>query len=156
MSNLINWETIKAGFETEMAGKLEKLPGHDEVAENLKGLRGIISHELPETSSKDIFEKLINMLLVGKPIDEEQIRKEYLEPELRREQEILERNNIQFEELKKSAKEWVFDNLSEDQLQNDWKEHKTWLPRRYTIYKNPNTSFQQIAGDTLARYVLRV
>ena len=60
------------------------------------------------------------------------------------------------EELKKSAKEWVLNNLSENQLQADWKGHKTWLPRRYTIYENPNISFQEIAGDTLARYVLRV
>jgi hypothetical protein len=156
MVDKIDWNLVRGEFEKEMAKKLEHLPGHDEVAENQKGLRNIISHELPETASPEVFEKLINILLTGGIINEDQIRKEYLEPELVRERELLERKKERFAELKISAREWVLNNLSEDQLQADWKEHKTWLPRRYTIYNNPNISFQEITGDTLARYALGI
>lgn len=154
MNDKINWSRVREEFEKDMNKKLEKLPGHREVSENLREFRGIISHELPETSPLELFEKLIGILLGGRPVDEGQARKTYLEPELIKEKEIIERNRTKFQELRESSKKWVLNNLSEEQLQVDWKEHRTWLPRRYTIYENLNLPFQEIAIDTLARYAL--
>lgn len=154
MNNKIDMSCVKDEFEKDMAKKLGKLPGHREVPENLIWLRNIISHELPETSPLELFEKLTEMLLDSRAVDEEQIRKTYLKPELEKEKEVLIRNSEKFERLRRSAEEWVLNNLSEEQLQTDWKNHKTWLPRRYLIYENPNLPFQKIAIDTLARLAL--
>jgi len=152
--NGVFWTEIMDKFEKEMAQKLKNLPGHMGVSENLKEFRNVISHELPENVPSNTFRKLIKILLQNKPIDAEQIRKVYLEPLLRKENKILDKNKAKFRRLKLSARKWVKNNLSEEELQKLWKEHKTWLPRRYTIYKNPNVSFQKIAADTLARFAL--
>lgn len=109
---------------------------------------------MPETSPLELFEKLIGIFLGGGTVDGEQARKTYLEPEIIKEKGVIERNRTKFQELKESSKNWVLNNLSEEQLQVDWKEHRTWLPRRYTIYENPDVLFQKIAADTLARYYL--
>ena len=154
MFNNLNWPKIKEQFEKEMSDKLKDLPGHREVPEKLREFRNIISHELPETAPKSIFRKLIIILLQNKNVDVVKVRKNYLEPQLKKESDILIRNQKEFNQLKWSVSKWVEKNLSEDKLQKLWEEHKTWLPRRYTIYKNPNIPFQNIAADTLARYVL--
>jgi hypothetical protein len=150
----VNWQKVRDEFELDMGTKLNNLPGHREVPENLKEFRGIISHELPETSSTELFQKLIAILLEGKPVNIEKMRNDFLEPELRREAKVLDRNSEKFHELKASADKWVRDNFPEERLQTLWEDHKTWLPRRYTIYENPNLPFQQIARDTLSRYFL--
>jgi len=72
------------------------------------------------------------------------------EPELEKEKQILTRSKGEFKKLKQSAKKWVEKNLPENELQKMWKAHKTWLPRRYTVYKKQPTT-QRIAIDTLAR-----
>lgn len=154
MNEIIDWNKVKEEFEKEMAKKLGKLPGHKEVKETDKELRNIISHELPETSADKIFKTLIYILLADQNYEINDIRKTYLDSELEKEKEFLKSNNKKFEELKESAKIWVLNNLSEDQLQTDWKNHKTWLPRRYLIYTNLNLPFQEIAIDTLAYYAL--
>jgi len=150
----VNWQKVRDEFELDMRAKLNNLPGHREVPENLKEFRGIISHEFPETSSTELFQKLIAILLEGKPVDVKKMRNDFLKPELKREAEILSKFSEEFNELKASADNWVRDNLPEERLQILWKEHKTSLPRRYTIYKNPDTPFGEIATDTLARYFL--
>lgn len=150
----INWKDIKNQFEQEMASKLARLPGHRKVPENLKAFRSLISHELPETSSFDLFNQLIGILLKGEYTDLEQIKERYLNPELEKEKNILKTYNEQYIEVKQSASEWVSKNLTEEQLKTDWNKHKTWLPRRYTIYENPNLLFQDIAADTLSRYYI--
>jgi len=91
--------------------------------------------------------------LEEKPVDLSEIKKKYLHPQLEKEKRVLDKSKKEFEELKQSALEWVRTNLPEEDLKNLWKEHKTWLPRRYTIYKK-KVSLQKIAADTLARYVL--
>lgn len=150
----IDWGKVRESFEEEIATKLRNLLGHREIPESLREFRGIISHELPETSPLELFEKLIGIFLGGGTVDGEQARKTYLEPEIIKEKGVIERNRTKFQELKESSKNWVLNNLSEEQLQVDWKEHRTWLPRRYTIYENLNLPFQEIAIDTLARYAL--
>ncbi len=150
----INWKTVRVDFENDMSLKFTYLPGHREVAEDLRPFRSIISHELPETTPKEIYNKLIKTLLSGVDVDLQKIKDEYLYPELVKENKELERNPELFNDLKESAFNWVEKNLPEKQLQFEWDEHKTWLPRRYTIYKNPNEPFQRIASDTLARYYL--
>jgi hypothetical protein len=149
-----DWKKVRENFEKEIAAKLCKLPDHREVSENLRDFRGIISHELPETTSEEIYQKLISILLEGKDVDTNRYREKYLTPELEKEKEILEKYKKEFEELRCSARDWVNKNLPEEELQRAWKEHQTWLPRRYTIYENPNTAFQEITIDTLARYAL--
>jgi len=154
MSDKINWGRIRTEFEKDITKKLEKLPGHREVSENLKEFRGIISHELPETVPKEIFQQLITILFKGETINVDEIRKKFLNPELSKERKILEKNKDEFEKLRASAGKWVSQNLSEKELQTLYKEHKTGLPRRYTIYENQNLPFQEIAIDTLARFKL--
>lgn len=151
---LVDWEIIRRRFEEEMVLKLRGLPGHNKVSGNLKEFRVIISHELPETSPAHLFEELIDILFREKKVNLDEIRGKYLNPQLKREREILGKFKKEFAELKKSAKNWVSQNLPEERLQTLWKEHRTWLPRRYTIYKSPPPSFQEIAADTLARYFL--
>lgn len=150
----IDWSKVRKSFEEEVAAKLRNLPGHREVSESLREFRGIISHELPETAPKEIYQKLINILLEGKDLDTNEYREKYLNPELKKEKEFLDEHKKEFEELKISAREWINNNLSEDNLQRQWEEHQTWLPRRYTIYEDPNLPFQEIAIDTLARFKL--
>lgn len=149
----VDWGKVKEDFEHEMLDKLKGLPGHREVPEESGEFRNIISHELPEMASKTLFRKLIKLLISGKKIDVQRARKTYLEPELRKEKQILKRHEAEFGKLKKSARRWVEENLPEDKLQKMWKAHQTWLPRRYTIYKKQQR-FQKIAADTLARYYL--
>jgi len=152
-SDQIDWEKVKEDFEKEMLDKLKELPGHREVSEELKGLRDIISHKLPETASRLLFRKLIRLVLSKKKIDVRKIMKVYLEPEIEKEKQKLTQHKTEFERLKREVKKWVEENLSEEKLQKMWKAHKTWLPRRYTIYKKQPT-FQKIAADTLARFYL--
>lgn len=149
----INWEKIRQQFEKEMASKLQDLPSHQEVPENLRDFRHLISHQLPEMTPAQVFKELIALLLEEKPVDLSEIKKRYLNPQLEKEKRVLDKSKKEFEELKQSALDWVRTNLSEEDLKNLWEEHKTWLPRRYTIYKK-EVSFQKIAVDTLARYVL--
>ncbi|MEM4270935.1 MAG: GrpB family protein [Candidatus Pacearchaeota archaeon] len=149
----IDWGKVMKQFEKEMFDKLADLPGHREVLEESRVLRSIISHELPETSPKILFRKLIGLLLSGRKTDTREARRTYLEPELRREKQIIKRHEAEFEKLKESAKGWVERNLTEERLQRKWKSHQTWLPRRYTIYAKQPT-FQKIAADTLARFYL--
>ncbi|PIS14937.1 hypothetical protein COT64_00050 [Candidatus Shapirobacteria bacterium CG09_land_8_20_14_0_10_39_12] len=149
----INWQKVKDQFEQEMLDKLGGLPGHREVPEELKGFRDIISHELPETTSKALFGKLIKLLLHGEKINIQKARKVYLEPEIKKEKQILSQHKAEFDKLRLSAKKWVEKNLPEDKLQGMWKAHKTWLPRRYTIYQKQPT-FQKTATDTLVRFYL--
>jgi len=149
----INWRKVKDQFEQEMFNKLKDLPGHREVSEELKEFRNIISHELSETAPKTLFRKLIRLLLLGQKVDVKKIRKVYLEPELEKEKQILARNKGELKRLKQSAKKWIEENLPENELQKMWKAHKTWLPRRYTVYKKQPTT-QRIAIDTLARFSL--
>lgn len=145
---------MKDQFDKEMFDKLRGLPDHRKVASYLSEFRSMISHEIPETTSKELFQKLIKVLLHGKKVNLEGIRKKYLYPELKKESKLLEERKREFDELRKSAQLWVKSNLSEEELQKQWKNHKSWLPRRYTIYKNPNLPFQEIAIDTLSRYYL--
>jgi len=152
----INWKEVRENFEKDISLKLAELPGHKEATEDLSSFRSIISHELPETTSKEIYTKLINMLLSEVQIDLQKIKDEYLSLEVAKENKKLAKNIEKFSELKDSAKEWVNMNLSEKDLQDEWRNHKTWLPRRYTVYKDPNIPFQKIAADTLARYYLLV
>lgn len=154
MENTINWQRVREEFEKEMRIKLEKLPGHREVGENQKDLRSIISHEIPETAPIKLFENLTKILLSGEKIDIDNIRENFLKPETEKEEKIFRKYGSDFEVLRKSAEIWAKENLQEEQLQREWKEHKTWLPRRYTIYKESNIPFQKIASDTLARFGL--
>ncbi len=147
----INWQQIREDFELEMARKLQGLPDHRDIPVFLKELRQIISHELPETTGLDIYQKLIKMLLSGKPIDIDKIRVQYLNPEVKKEQSKLKMYEPENEQAKKDALIWIKRNFSEILLNKLWLEHKTWLLRRYTIYPI-KPSFQQIAADTLARY----
>lgn len=149
----ISWKKVREDFEDEMFNKLKNLPGHREVPENLRDFRNIISHELPETISSQIFKKLISILDKGKVTDKKEARKKYLQPELNREKEILESHKNEFDTLVRSASIWVKKNLPEKKLQSMWKNHETWLPRRYTVYKK-QVSFEKIAADTLARFYL--
>ena len=137
-----------------MASKLQDLPDHRKVPENLRDFRHLISHELPETASRVTFEELIGLLLEGKSVELSKIKNKYLKHEIEKEEKMLNEFENELKELKKSATAWVKDSLPEDDLKNLWKEHKTWLPRRYTLYKNKKVSFQTIAADTLARYAL--
>ena len=146
----INWKSVEEKFETDMAQKLAGLPGHTEVPANLKMIRGIISHELPEMTSIEDFQKLIRFLVNNE--NEKTISHKVLNHWLKKETDILNVNIDLYNKLKISALNWVKENLTEETLQKLWKEHKTWLPRRYTLYLDPNTSFQIIAADTLARY----
>jgi len=149
----INWEEVRDRFERTMAEKLSGLPGHREVLEERKEFRKIISHELPESTSKAVFRKLIDLLCFGEEVDVYKIKKEFLYPELKRERSLLNCYKDEFKKLKKSAKVWVEKNFSEEKLQEMWKNHKTWLPRRYLIYFR-QVPFQKIAADTLARFYL--
>jgi len=149
----INWQKVKDQFEQEMIVKLEGLPGHREVPKELRDFRNIISHELPETAPKRLFRKLVKLLISRKKIDIRETRRIHLEPEFKREKQILKRHNVEFGRLKKSARRWVEENLPENKLQKMWKGHKTWLPRRYAIYKK-QPAFQKITADTIARFYL--
>ncbi len=149
----INWKKVKNQFEKEMFDKLKGLPGHREVSEELRKFRNIISHELPETAPKALFQRLIKLLFSGEKIYIRKVKKMFLNPELKKEKQLLARYKVEFKELKKSAKNWVKKNLPEEKLQKMWKAHETWLPRRYTIYKR-QPAFQKIAADTLARFCL--
>lgn len=154
ISREIDWEKVMKQFKKEMSDKLKGLPGHQEVPESLREFRSIISHELPETSPKGLYRRLIKLLLKNKLINADNTREKYLNPELEREQQIISSKKEEFKKLKQDAWSWVKRNLPEKKLQELWKDHKTWLPRRYTIYKNPDLPFQKIAADTLARYYL--
>jgi len=149
----INWQGVSDQFGKEMLEKLAGLPPHQGVPGELKELRSIISHELPETASKILFRKLINLLLSGGKPNIKKIRKVYVEPELLKEEKILTKNKEEFGKLGRSAKRWVEKNFFEEKLQKLWKAHKTWLPRRYLVYRQPPT-FQKTAADTLVRFYL--
>lgn len=150
----IDWSGVTKLFEKEMLDKLNDLPSHSDVPQNLLQLRNIISHELPETSPIELYKKLIDILLENKSADIDKVREEYLKPELEKEKQILSGKSKEFGKLRQSAGDWVKKNLPEEKLQKMWKGHKTWLPRRYTIYENHDVPFQEIAADTLARYYL--
>lgn len=150
----MDWQKVKEEYDKDLAQKLTGLPDHREVTFEQKPLRDIISHELPETASLDIYRKLIDILLSQKPLNIKEIRKEYLSPELAREKLIIEENKDEYERLSQDARDWVKDNLSEAQLRQDYKDHKSYLGRRYTIYENPETDYQTIAIDTLTRFAL--
>lgn len=150
----INWERIRKQLEKEMALKLQDLPNHRQVRGDLKKFRHLISHQLPETTSVQIFKQLIGFLLEGRPVSLQEIKKKYLNPQLEKEKRLLEKFKVEFNSLRRLAMEWVKTNLSEKELKFLWKKHKTWLPRRYMIYGDEKTSFQKIAADTLARYTL--
>lgn len=147
-----NWQEVKEKFETDMAQKFVGLPGHTKVSAGLKMTRDIISHELPEMAPIKDYQRLIGFLINNEY--ERFIPRKLLNHWLKRETEILGRDIDLYNKLKISALSWVKENLPEETLQKLWKEHKTWLPRRYTLYLDPNTSFQTIATDTLARYYL--
>lgn len=119
----INWEKIRAEFEKEMALKLQGLPDHREVPENLKELRHLISHQLPETASAQVFKQLINLLLEGKPVDLQEIKTKYLNPQLEKEKQTLNKFENEFKGLGQSAMKWIKTNLSEEELKLLWKEH---------------------------------
>lgn len=150
----IDWGKIRRQFEGEMTLKLRDLPGHREIPENLKDFRHLISHEFPETTPAQMFKELISFLLEQRQVDLLEIKNKYLYPQLKREKETLDKFKKEFKELKKSARQWIETNLSEEELKYLWREHKTWLPRRYVLYKDKKVSFQEIAADTLARYAL--
>lgn len=149
----MNWRIIKDEFEKEMALKLRGLPDHREVPTKLKEFRAIISHELPENTPISVYRKMIKTLLGGGRIDVRVVKAKYLKSQLETEEKTLEKFQNEFGKLKELSAKWVKENLSEEKLQLEWKEHKTWLPRRYTNYKR-NVPFQKIAADTLARYAL--
>ena len=149
----INWTKVWMEFEKEMRLKLKDLPDSQDVKETLKPLRHLISRGLLETTSPKNFKILIELLLKKKPINLVTIRKKYLEPELKKEKEVLKQKKEEFEVLKKSAEKWVEENFSEEKLKELWEKQQSWLPRRSTIYKN-KTSLQKIAADTLARFKL--
>ncbi len=150
----INWKEVRENYELDMESKLGRLPGHREASEKMLPLRSLISHELPETSSKDLYLKLINLVISGKETDLQEIKNEYLHPELEKERIKLDRYKREFGRIRMQALGWIKQNLSENQLQTEWKGHESWLPRRYLLYEDPNAPFQQIAADTLARYYL--
>ena len=150
----MDWQKVRDQFEEEMGVKLRQLPGHREVTPELLEFRSIISHELPETAPTNVFAELIQILLQGEPVNLKEMKKQYLEPQLVLEKKVLEENKEKFIKLRKSAIKWVKENLPEEKLQLLWKDHQTWLPRRYRIYENKNTSFEIIAVDTLTRYSL--
>lgn len=150
----MDWQKVRNQFEKEMGAKLRQLPGHREVTPELFEFRSIISHELPETAPTEVFIELIQILLQGKPVDLLEVKRKYLQLQLVLEKKVLEENKEKFVKLRKSAIKWVKENLPEEKLQLLWKDHQTWLPRRYKIYENENTSFEIIAADTLTRYAL--
>ncbi len=152
-TSAINWQRVREDFELEIARKLQNLPDHRDIAVFLKELRQIISHDLPETTRLDIYQKLIKILLSSKPVNIDKIRAQYLNPEVKKEQLRLKIRGLEYEQAKKDALIWIKRNFSEILLKKLWLEHKTWLPRRYTIYPI-KPSFQQVAADTLARYYL--
>ncbi len=149
----VDWEEVRKKFEKEMAGKLKNLPGHRDVPKNLQEFRNIISHKLPETVPHSIFQELITILLKEKLVDLNAIRRKYLYPQLELEKELLGRHRGVFVNLRGAANKWVKEKLPEAELKRLWKEHKTWLPRRYLIYSK-QVSFQKTAANTLARYAL--
>jgi uncharacterized protein (DUF342 family) len=149
----IDWKKIREQFEKDLALKLQDLPDHRKVSENLRNLRHLISHELPETAPTKTFKELISLLLKGKRVDLSKIKNKYFKHEIEKEEQMLNKFENELKELKKSATVWIKTSLPEEDLKNLWKEHKTWLPRRYTIYKK-KVSLQKIAADTLARWCL--
>jgi len=151
--NEINWTRVWMKFEKEMRLKLKDLPDHQDVKKTLKPLRRLISRGLLETTSPKNFKILIDLLLKEKPINIVAIRKKYVEPELKKEKELLKQKQKEFAVLKKSAEKWVKENFPEDKLKELWERHQSWLPRRDALYKS-KTSLQKIAADTLARFKL--
>ena len=149
----VDWEEVRKKFEKEMESKLRNFPDHRKVSSSLQEFRNIISHELPETAPNKVFRELIELLLSGKLVNLKEIKDKYLNPQLKKEKEILSKFRKEFIKLRESASMWVNENLSEKELKHLWKEHKTWLPRRYKIYKK-QVPFQQISAATLARYAL--
>jgi hypothetical protein len=147
-----NWQKIRDEYEKDMVKKFAGLPGHKKVSSELQEFRNIISHELPEITPVADFKKLIEMLKNG---DNNLVfTRKILKENLKVEALILNENQDLIDELKLSAINWVKQNLPEEKLQQLWKNHKTWLPRRYTIYKDPNTPFEIIATDTLVRFYI--
>jgi hypothetical protein len=149
----INWTRVWMKFEKEMRLKLKNLPDHQDVKKPLRPLRHLISRSLLETTSPKKFKILVELLLKEKPIKIADIRKKYLEPELKKEKEVLKQKEKEFAVLKKSALKWIKENFPEERLRELWEKHQSWLPRRDTLYKK-KTSFQKIAADTLARFKL--
>lgn len=147
-----NWQEVREKFENEMAQKLSGLPGHKETTGKLQRLRSIISHELPELTSLKDFQTLIKLLVSGENnlVFADKILNDNLEQESRM---LLDEQKL-IDKLKLSASDWINENFPEERLQQLWKEHKTWLPRRFTIYKNPKIDFQTIAIDSLVRFYL--
>ena len=150
----IDWVQVKKSYEDEMSDKLNTMPGHRDVLKELLEFRAMISHDMPETAPKELFHKLIGILLKGKRVDLAEMKREYLNPAVENEEEVLNSHKMEFLDLKDSAEEWIEFNLSEEELQRQWKNHETWLPRRYGIYEDPNLPFQKIATDTLTRFYL--
>lgn len=149
----VDWAKVRKEFEEVMAVKLKRLPDHRKVPKNLQEFRSIISHELPETAPKKVYQELIEMLLSGKSVNLKEAKDKYLKPHLKAEEEILSEFREELARLRGSARKWVKKNLSEAELKHLWNGHKTWLPRRHGLYKR-QVSFQRIAADTLARYAL--
>jgi len=140
-------------FEKEMRLKLKNLPDHQDVKKNLRPLRHLISRSLLETTSPKKFKTLVELLLKEKPVKIADIRKKYIETELKKENEVLKQKGKEFAVLKKSALKWIKENFPEERLRELWEKHQSWLPRRDTLYKK-KTPFQKIAADTLARFKL--
>lgn len=145
-----NWQQIREKFENEMAQKLAGLPSHKETPEELREFRSIISHELPELTPLKDFQILIKLLISGD--NDLLLANKILNKNLKREARLLLRNLKLIDKLKPLSLNWIKENLPEEKLQQSWKDHETWLPRRFTIYRNKNTDFQTIASDTLVRY----
>lgn len=142
-------------FEKEMRLKLKNLPDPQDVKKTLKPLRHLISHTLLETTSPKNFKTLIELLLKEKPVNLVDIKKKYLEPELKKEKEVLKQKKKEFESLRKSALRWIKENFPEEKLKELWEKQQSWLPRCSYPYKyNSKTSLQKIAADTLARFKL--
>jgi fructose-1-phosphate kinase PfkB-like protein len=76
-----------------------------------------LTHGLPDTTTKSIFEKLIKILLKKQNMDIVKVRKDYLEPLLKNVDNILKINRKEFNRLKLSTRKWVDNNISEDELQ---------------------------------------
>jgi len=147
----VNWTKVWMEFEKEMRLKLKNLPDIKEVKGKLKPLQKFISRTLLETTSPKTFKTLIDALIKEKVINP--LKRKYLNSELKKEKELLEKKKKEFEVLRKSARVWVDQNFSEEKLKELWEKHQSWLPRRNTLYKN-KASFQKIASDTLARFKL--
>jgi len=151
----INWTKVWMAFEKEMRLKLKNLPDPTEVKGNLKPLQKLISQTLPETTSAQTFKTLIDLLLKEKAINLPALKKRYLNPELKKEKELLGKKEKEFEMLKKSARVWIGGNFSEEKLKELWEKHQSWLPRCSYPYKdNRKTPLQKIAAETLARFKL--